>query len=103
MPNALMEAMAHGRPCIASNVGGVPELIDDGQTGLRFESGDDEALADGIVRLARDPALCRRLGEAARRKVTAEFTVENMVEQHEDLYRSLMNGRRSRNTQAAAV
>jgi glycosyltransferase involved in cell wall biosynthesis len=89
MPNALMEAMAFARPCVASNVGGIPELVDHGVTGLRFESGDDSALADHLAELMADPELRRRLGQNAQARIAAEFSMEQMVRQHEELYRSL--------------
>jgi glycosyltransferase involved in cell wall biosynthesis len=102
MPNALMEAMAYGRPCVASNVGGIPELIEPGHSGLHFEPGDDEALASHLTRLAGDPGLREQLGENARRRVTAEFSVAKMVRMHEDLYRSLLDGNASRTVQQCA-
>jgi glycosyltransferase involved in cell wall biosynthesis len=90
MPNALMEAMSFGRPCVASNVGGIPELIEDGETGLRFEPGDDETLAAHLRRMIGDPDLCRRLGTNARARIAGEFSIGMMVRSHEDLYRSLV-------------
>lgn len=65
-PLGLVEAMAYGRPIVATSVGGIPELIEDGVNGLLCRPADVEALADRICRLAGDPALRSRLGKAAR-------------------------------------
>jgi glycosyltransferase involved in cell wall biosynthesis len=70
-----MEAMASGRPVIATRVGGVAELVADGQSGLVVAPGDAQALADAILRLAADPALRAAMGTAGRATVHAEFDV----------------------------
>lgn len=81
IPVALMEAMAAGAPVIASRLSGIPELVEDGRTGLLVEPGDAEGLAAAISRLASDPALARRLGERGREKVGAEFELESCTRQ----------------------
>lgn len=68
---SLMEAMACGKPVVASRVGGIPELVRDGTDGILVESGDVEALADSILRLLKDPALRKRMGKAGRQRVKA--------------------------------
>lgn len=90
MSNGLLEAMAAGRPIVATTVGGNPELITDGETGLLVPPENPEALAAAILRLIRDPALARRLGEAARRRVEREFTLDVMVRRLESLYDDLL-------------
>ncbi len=77
-----IEAAYHGVPSIGTNVGGVPDVITDGETGLLVPVGDVAALAAAIVRLRDDPALRARLGEAARTRAYAEFTVERMTERY---------------------
>ncbi len=64
------EAMSHGLPVIGSRLGAIEELIDDGVNGLLFEPGNAADLADKVQRLWQDPALCQRLGQAARAKAT---------------------------------
>jgi glycosyltransferase involved in cell wall biosynthesis len=91
MPNALMEAMALGVPSIASDVGGVPELIEDRTTGLLFSSGDSRGLANQIRLLRQDAGLRQTLGERARVKVQTQFTVESMVAAHHELYGRLLS------------
>jgi glycosyltransferase involved in cell wall biosynthesis len=83
---AALEAHERGRPVIASDVGGLPEIVADGETGLVVPAGDPAALAAAIVRLARDPELARRMGEAARRRALGEFAEERCVERTVELY-----------------
>lgn len=73
------EAMALGRPVIASRVGGLPEVVAHGRTGLLVEPGSVEELADGIATLYADRSLCARLGEAGREWVRDKFSVPNQA------------------------
>jgi glycosyltransferase involved in cell wall biosynthesis len=73
IPVALMEAMATGVPVVASRLAGIPELVDDGVTGLLTPPGDPVALAGALERLWRDPAERARFGRAGRRRVQQEF------------------------------
>lgn len=68
---ALMEAMACGKPVVASRTGGIPELVNDGVEGLLVEPGDIRALADAIVRILRDPAIRAEMGSKGRERVKA--------------------------------
>ena len=81
-----LEAMERARPVVASAVGGLPEIIDDGRTGLVVPSADAEALADAIVELASDLGRARAMGAAGRERALAEFTPERCVERTEELY-----------------
>ena len=74
-----IEALAAGLPVIASRVGGIPELIQDGETGHLFPPGDSGALAQHIGRLRNDPALAARLGRAAREDACARFSIEQRI------------------------
>ena len=76
LPNALMEAMSCGCACVASRVGGTPELIADGDTGFLFNSGDVTALAAHLRRLVADGALRARLVEGAMARVRSQFSLE---------------------------
>jgi glycosyltransferase involved in cell wall biosynthesis len=73
LPNVLMEAQSQGVAVLASRVSGIPELIDDGATGMLVEAGDSGALARGLETLIRHPALRQRLGEAGYRRIQAQF------------------------------
>jgi glycosyltransferase involved in cell wall biosynthesis len=85
-PNGAIEAMAAGLPVVASAVGGLLDLIEDGRTGLLVPPAEPQALAAAIGRLIEDRALARRLGEQARTHVAERYTFERMVQAFEDLY-----------------
>ena len=88
---AVLEAAACGRPTIASRVGGVPEVLRDGETGLLVPPGDPRVLADAILRLARDPETCQRMGQAGR-KLAAEYSWSASLDRMNDLYERLIHG-----------
>jgi glycosyltransferase involved in cell wall biosynthesis len=69
LPLCVLEAMVHGRPVVATRVGGIPELVEDGVTGFLVEPGDVPGLRAALERLLADPKLRRRLGRAARKRV----------------------------------
>jgi glycosyltransferase involved in cell wall biosynthesis len=91
-PNGVLEAMAAGLPVVASAVGGLLDLIDDGRTGILVPSGNEDRLAAAIRRLLIDPGEAQRLGDAARADVTARYSFERMVESFEDLYLASLPG-----------
>ena len=95
LSNVVLESMAAGVPVVATRVGGTPELLEDGVTGLLVPPCDAPALAGAIGRLLGDAALARRLGEAARARAVDRFSMEHMVRQTEGLYRALLRGDRS--------
>ena len=80
LPIVLLEAMAHARPVVATPVGGTPELVTDGETGLLVPPRDPEALATALRRLLEDPELARRLGEAGRARVAERFTAAGQAQ-----------------------
>lgn len=86
LPMSLLEAMAHGRPVVATPVGGTPEVVADGETGLLVPPRDPAALAAALRRLVDDPELRRRLGEAGRQRVAERFTASAMEETILELY-----------------
>src|SRR5207247_11054153 len=86
MPLVLLEAMAHRRPVVATPVGGTPEVVVDGETGLLVPPRDPRALADAIRRLLDDPDLAKRLGDAGRRRVELHFSLEAMNRRILELY-----------------
>ena len=87
--NVVIEAGAAGRPVVATRVGGNPEAIVDGETGLLVPPRDPVALANALVELLGDSSRRKRMGLAARRRVTELYSVERMVEGYDRLYRSL--------------
>ena len=95
LSNVVLESMAAGVPVVATRVGGTPELLEDGVTGLLVPPCDAPALAVAIGRLLEDEPLARRLGEAARARAVDRFSMQHMVRQTEELYRALLRGDRS--------
>jgi glycosyltransferase involved in cell wall biosynthesis len=95
-PLSVMEAMAAGRPVIASRVGGMASLVDDGRTGILFESGDADALAAAMQRLALDPSLAASMGREGATRAEREFDIEAMARAYEGLYLKLLGERERR-------
>jgi len=90
-PNAVMEAMLKGIPVVASRTGGIPELIQDGVSGL-LVGGLDEAVA-AVLRLCRDPGLRKALGMNARDRVKSVFTLTSQAEQYARLYENAIRAK----------
>ncbi|MCI0557585.1 MAG: glycosyltransferase [Nitrososphaera sp.] len=86
LPLSALEAMASGKPVVASNVGGIPEVVKDGVTGYLVSPKDPEALADKILLLLRHPELAVDLGRSGRKRVEDSFSLEKMVERYQSLY-----------------
>jgi glycosyltransferase involved in cell wall biosynthesis len=89
----LLEAMAAGKPIVASRTATIPEVVLDNETGLLVPAGDPPALAQALARLAEDRELARRLGEAGRERLQKHFSIEKMVGDTETLYRELLDER----------
>jgi glycosyltransferase involved in cell wall biosynthesis len=89
-PNALLEAMACGCAPIGSNVGGIPELIEDERNGLIFESGSVEGLSQKLERLITDDSLRKTFGAAAAETAKARFSMQRHVERTQSLYKELL-------------
>ena len=89
-PYVLPEGARAKRATIASNVGGVPVIVEDGRTGLLFEPGDVQQLAEHLVTLAKDPALRERLGNAIYEKSKREFSIDHMTEYQLEIYRTVL-------------
>ena len=84
--NSLLEAMALGKPVVATDVGGNRELIRHGETGLLVPFGNAKAVADAILSLIRDPETATAMGQRAKENVTNQFNLEKMVQQYQSLY-----------------
>ena len=88
-PNSVLEAMAASRPVVATDVGGTPDAVQEGTTGLLVRPGDPSGLAEAILRLHREPALRGRLGNAAQAAARAGYSAEAVIRQVEALYTRL--------------
>jgi glycosyltransferase involved in cell wall biosynthesis len=93
LSNVILEAMAAALPVVATRVGGTPELVQDGTTGLLVPPGNAFNLAQAIARLLDDPALARGFGDAGRHRIVQEFSIDRMLRQTEDLYWKLWEKR----------
>jgi len=85
-----IEAMARGRPVIAARRGALPELVEEGRTGLLFTSEDESELAEKMQNLRQDPSFCALLGERAARAVPERFPFSRFLEDHLRLYEKLL-------------
>ena len=90
---AALEAMAAGRPLVASDLDSLPELVVPGRTGVLVPPGDADALAGALLDLAADPGLRTRLGAAARERARTEFTLERMARRTVEVYEESLAGR----------
>jgi glycosyltransferase involved in cell wall biosynthesis len=88
---AVLEAMAAGVPVVASRVGGVPDIIDDGITGLLVSPGDSAAIASAVERLLGDAALRRSLAERGRQRVETAYSIARMARAYHSLYREILS------------
>jgi glycosyltransferase involved in cell wall biosynthesis len=84
----LLEAMASERPVVVTNVGGNPEIVEDGVHGRLVPRGDDERAAEAIVRLLADPAVARAMGAAGRRRVEERYQLDRTIRAYHDRYRA---------------
>ena len=87
LPLALVEAMSFGLPVVVTRVGGVPEVVTDDVDALLVPPSDVDALASALRRLLDDPALRRRLGDAARTRARRDYAIATMADRYERLYR----------------
>ena len=93
-PMAALEAMAHGLPVVATQVGGLPELVEDGRTGCLVPPSKPQALAGALRTLILDAKRRQEMGAAGRRRAREEFSVDRMVAQTAAMYESLLAKRK---------
>ena len=89
-PATLIEALAAGRPVVSTDVGGVSDVVDDGETGFLVPVGDTDALAEKLALLAGDPALRETMGREARGRALGRYAVQRLVDDVDALYRELL-------------
>ncbi|HEU4619278.1 MAG TPA: glycosyltransferase, partial [Gammaproteobacteria bacterium] len=95
LPKTVIEAMAYGVAPVVTNVGGSPELVEDGRSGRVVPPGDARALGAALLELYERPDLRRGFGSAARRRIAEEFSIEKTIEQTYELYRELTSDGRA--------
>ncbi len=84
--NVCLEAMAFGKPVVASHVGGIPEVVQDGATGILVPPKDSRGLAQAILRLLSERELANRMGMAGRERVKSAFSQERLIHEVEEIY-----------------
>ena len=90
LPNALLEAMAAGKPVVATKVGGIPEIVVHGETGILIPPRDTDALAIAIIDLLQNRLKEKDMGEAGRIRAAKRFSIYKMIEKTENLYQELL-------------
>jgi sugar transferase (PEP-CTERM/EpsH1 system associated) len=103
MPQAVLEASVTGLPVVASRVGGLPEVIEDGVSGIMFEAGNDAALATIFRELIANADLRKRLGAAARARVESKFSVARMAAEYHRDFLTLLRNRSGRIADRAEI
>jgi len=93
LSNSIMEYMASGLAVVATGVGGNPELVNDGKTGLLVKPDDSQELADSISKIVGKKGLAKRMGDAGRETLWNKFSIEKMVGEYRELYESLAHPR----------
>jgi glycosyltransferase involved in cell wall biosynthesis len=96
MPNAVLEAMACGLPCVATRVSGSEDIIQHEVTGLLVEPEDPPSLARALLALLQDPALAQEYGRAARATIEQHYSLERVTDRYVALYEQLANGTQRR-------
>jgi len=86
VPQVISQALAMGKGVVATSVGGIPELIKDGSTGLLVPPRDPGSIAEACLKLLKDKSLISRLGQAGRKLVEENFSLEAMLDKIEKLY-----------------
>lgn len=86
---SLLDAMAAGKPIVATRTGGIPEVVADGETGILVPPRDHDAMAEAIVRLLKDQTLRRRMGDAGRARARSLFSAERMVQDTVNVYQRM--------------
>lgn len=95
LPNVILEAMASSKPVIATAVGGIPEAVVEGETGLLIPPSNTTAIMDAIRSLLSDHKAALRMGEAGRRRVEENFSLQKEVSSFEHLYKQLLNEKKN--------
>ena len=93
LPFSIMEAMAAGKPVVATDIGGIPEMVDDGETGLLFPIGDEDALRGCLARMNSDPGLRREMGQKGREKAERLYGRDRHYESIMGVYDAVLAAR----------
>ncbi|MFH1865783.1 MAG: glycosyltransferase [Candidatus Eisenbacteria bacterium] len=100
-PNVVLEGMASGVPIVGTRVGGVPELVEDGVSGLLVDPGDVPAMSNAVLALLTDPDRARAMGEKGRTRATEDYDINRVVVRIEDVFSDLLKRARGRRGHAS--
>ena len=89
-PMAILEGMAAGLPVVASNIGGVPDLVDPGKTGLLFDPHDANSISHAVETLLKDQTLMERMGSAGRERARTEFSIQAIARRQLEVYSEVL-------------
>jgi glycosyltransferase involved in cell wall biosynthesis len=92
LPLSVLEALSLKKPVVASDVGGIPEIIENGVTGYLVPPENPEALAEKITLLLQNPERAAVIGQAGRRRVEEDFSLPRMIREHQSLYEEICAG-----------
>ncbi|PIX22536.1 MAG: glycosyl transferase family 1, partial [Deltaproteobacteria bacterium CG_4_8_14_3_um_filter_43_13] len=95
MGRVLVEAMAMGKPIVASDIGGIPDLVKDGANGILFTPRDVDAMAEAIIKLLLDRELRRKMGNEGKKLAYPAYDASVMVRKIEGLYKDLLKEKRT--------
>jgi glycosyltransferase involved in cell wall biosynthesis len=93
LPFGVLECMALGKPCLCTDVGGIPDVIKHGQTGLLIKPGDTESASEILINLLTNPSERQRLGDSARELVLNRYNLDHAVESLKEMYSDTLEGR----------
>jgi glycosyltransferase involved in cell wall biosynthesis len=93
---SVLQAMAWGRPVVASGAGGLYSLVKDGETGFLVQKGDENLLAEAIIKLLTNPKLATEMGKHGRERIEAEFNIKNICSKHIKLYEQILESNENR-------
>jgi len=102
-PTVLLEAMSHGLPVVCSRIGGLPEIVDDGVTGLLYEPGNANELADRIRALWQNPVLCQKLGAAGLKKIQEQYDPGTLMDRLLGIYERVISENGERKTEVGGL
>ncbi len=86
----ILETMASRKPVVGTNIGGIPDIVEDGKTGFLVPPGDPKAQTEAIIKILKDPQKAKQMGDAGRRRLEKHFSSEAMVEKIANLYKQLL-------------